>query len=164
MQARWLDSSGKPDEAKRALKSALDHQRKAVELGQNGAVYRERLGSHLLELGWIDLKLGANDEAAKIALDLPKTVPSSGRPQACFDAARVLARLVSSQGADARRDRAEYDRLTRNSVGRIALLLREAIDINPKLAAPIKADADIKRIVLQPEFREVIQALVDLGR
>jgi hypothetical protein len=44
------------------------------------------------------------------------------------------------------------------------MFLREAIDTNPKLAAPIKADTDIKRLVSRPEFRDVIQALVDLGR
>ena len=164
MQSRWLDSSGKLEEAKRALASAISHQRQAVELGQNADIYRERLGSHMLELAWIDLELGADDEAAKIALDLPKTVPSASRPRACFDAARVLARLVSHQGADASRDRAEFDTLTRNYIGRIALYLREAIDTDPKLAAPIKADADIKRLVARPEFREVIHALVDLSR
>ena len=36
-----------------------------LELGQNAALYRERLGSHLLALAWIDLKLGADDEAAQ---------------------------------------------------------------------------------------------------
>jgi eukaryotic-like serine/threonine-protein kinase len=45
-----------------------------------------------------------------------------------------------------------------------AMFLREEIDTNPKLAAPIKADADIKRLVSRPEFRQIIQALVDLGR
>ncbi len=163
MKARWLDASGKAKEAKRALAAAIGHERQAVELGQNRSVYRERLGSHLLELAWIDLELGADDEAAKIALDLPKTVPSSGRPRACFDAARVLARLVSPNDADARHAGADHDRLTRNYVGRMAILLREAIDADPKLAEPIKVDADIKRLTSRPEFRQIIRALVDLG-
>ena len=163
MQARWLDSSGTPAEAKRALARAVVHQRHAVELGQNAAVYRERLGSHLLELAWIDLKIGDDGDAAKIALDLTKTVPASGGPRACFDAARVLARLVNRPGDDARDGETDRTRLVRNHIGRIALFLREAIDTDPKLAEPIKADADIKRLASRPEFREIIQALVDLN-
>ena len=59
MRAHWLDSSGKPEEAKRALAAALIRDRRGLELGKNAAIYRERLGSHLLALAWIDLELGA---------------------------------------------------------------------------------------------------------
>jgi hypothetical protein len=163
MRARWLYSSGKPEEAKRALALALVHERRAADLGQNGDIYRERLGGHLLELAWIDLKIGADLDAANIALDLPKTVPNAGRPKACFDAARVLARVVSPHNGGSSHDGADHDRLTRNYVARIAILLREAIDTDPKLAEPIKADADIKRLASRPEFREIIGALIDLG-
>jgi tetratricopeptide (TPR) repeat protein len=76
----------------------------------------------------------------------------------------------SAQGRRAWSKRGRLSRAARQPPARTgldrphAMFLREAIDTNPKLAAPIKADTDIKRIVSQPEFREIIQALVDLGR
>ena len=73
------------------LTRAVEHQRAAVKLSKNGPAYRELLGGHLIDLAKIDLKLGAYDEAGRLALEVPKTVPLSKRAQACFDSARILA-------------------------------------------------------------------------
>jgi eukaryotic-like serine/threonine-protein kinase len=162
MQANWFDRSGKPEKAKLALESAINHQRRAVELSHNGATARERLGSHQLELAWIEFKVGADDEAARIAVDLPRTVPASSRPRACFDAARVLARRVGRLGSNTRITDADRAKIARTDIGRLALFLREAIDVDPKLAEPIKTDADIKGIASRPEFLAIIQTVVDL--
>ena len=79
LQAKWMDLSEHTDKAKTALASAIDHQREAVRISKNGPAYRELLGAHLLELAKLDLKLRDYDEAARIAIDLPKTVPGSNR-------------------------------------------------------------------------------------
>ena len=164
LQGKWLDQSGKPDEGKFALESAIDHQRQAVQLSKNGPSIRELLGGHLIELAAIDLKLGLYEQAARIALDVPKTVPSSNRAQGCFDAAQILARLVTRVGGDGKLAQAERDRLTRNYLGRTIVLLREVIDTNPKLAEQIKTDPDIKVLESRPEFQTMMNTLVNIGQ
>ncbi len=78
-QGKWLESTDKISEAKIVLTSAVEHQRAAIKLSKNGPMYRELLGGHLIDLAKINLTLGAYDEAARLALDLPKTVPASKR-------------------------------------------------------------------------------------
>jgi len=162
-QARLLDQTGNPAEAKIALDGAIAHQRHALKLSHDGPSSREQLASHLLELARVDLELGADDEAAKLAIELPRAVRGSGRAQACFDAARLLARVVARLGGAVKLEPAERDRRSRNYVGRIAVLLREAIDTDPKLAEPIKTDADIRQLGSRREFRELLNTLVELG-
>ena len=163
MEGRLLRQTGKPQQAKIALDAAIVHQRRAVELSHNAPSFREQLGSHLLELANVDLELGLFDEAGTIAVELPTVVPRSQRPQGCVDAARILARVIDRIGGDAKRPQSERDRITRNYCGRLALFLREAIDADPKLVDPIKADTDIKQIASRPEFHEIMDSLVHLS-
>ncbi len=91
-------------------------------------------------------------------------MPSSGRAQACFDAARALARLVAQVGGDLKVPQAERDHLTRVYLTRTVVLLRDAVDANPKLSGPIKADRDIKVLESRPDFQAIMNTLVEAGR
>ena len=122
---------------------------------------RTLLGSELLELAQINLKAGAYKEAAASALELPNVIPLASRDRACFDAARVLARLVTQANSDTRLSEDVRNQFTRNYLGRTIVLLREAIDTNPKLAGQIKSDPDIKALESRPEFRSIMNTLVD---
>ena len=53
-------------------------------------------------------------------------------------------------------------RPTRGYLGRTAVLLREVIDTDPKLAEQIKTDADIKLLQLRPEFQTIMNTLVNI--
>jgi eukaryotic-like serine/threonine-protein kinase len=163
-KAKWLDATDKTAEAKTALTSAVECQRHAIQLSKNGPAYRELLGGHLIDLAKINLKLGAYDDAARLALDVPKTVPTSKRAQACLESARILARLVVQAGVDGKLPQSNRDRLTQNYLGRTIVLLREAIDTNPNVAEQVKIDPDIKPLESRPEFRAIMSTLVDLGR
>jgi serine/threonine protein kinase len=163
-QALFFERSGTTAEAKTALASAVDHQRQAVKLSKSRSSVRALLASHLLELAHVNLKVGAYKEAATNALELPNTAPSSARDQACFDAARILARLVCQVNADPKVAQSERDQLTRNYLGRTVVLLREAIDTNPNFADRIKADADIKALRSRPEFQTIMNTLVNVGK
>ncbi|MFI5454747.1 MAG: protein kinase [Isosphaerales bacterium] len=160
-QAKWLDRTSKPADARAALTAAVEHQRHAVKLSKNASVCALALADHLIDLAEVNRKLGAYEEAARLALEVPKTVPPASGPQACFDAARVLARLVAQAGADGKLHQAERDRLTRIYLTRTVVLLREAIDSNPKLAEQIKADRDIKVVEAHPQFQAIMNTLVD---
>jgi tetratricopeptide (TPR) repeat protein len=162
LQGRCLDQCNEPVLAKAALENAVGHQRQAVRLSKNGTSYRELLGSHLIELANLNLKLGAYKEAAANALEVPNAVPASNRAQGCLDAARSLARLISQAAADHKLARNERDQLTRNYLGRAVVLLREVIDTNAKLADQIKKDPDIKALESRPEFQTIMNSLVDL--
>jgi hypothetical protein len=161
-QGALLAEDGKLHEAKTALASAVDHQARAVELSRNRDDTRAWLGNHLLELAGVNLKLGADREAAESALKAPQAVPESSRGQAYLHAARILARLVIRAGADPKLAQADRDQSARNYLGRTIVLLREAIDADPQLAGPIKNDPDIKALEARPEFRAMMNALVTL--
>ena len=163
-QAEWLDATGEPARAKNALASAINHQRSAMRLSNNGYAYRVLLGGHQIELAKVNLKLRAYDDAAQLALEVPRTVPGSKRAQACFDSARTLARLVTLASNDAKLAATNRDRLTRNYLGRTIVLLREAIDMSPTLAAEIKNDPEIKQLESQPDFKTIMNTLVNLKR
>ena len=163
-QAKWFDLSGKTAEAKSALLSAVDQQREAVALSKNAPICRIALADHLVDLSDINRKLGGYEEAARLALEVPKTVPSANRAQACLDAARALARLVTQIGADRKLPEKERDYLTRSCLTRTVVLLRDAIDGNPKLSEMIKEDSDIKVLESRPEFQAILRTLVDSGR
>ena len=86
-QGKWLDKSGKPADAVAALAAAVEHQRQAMRLGKNPASCRLALADHLGELADVNRKLGAYDEAIRLALEVPKSVPLASRAPACYDAA-----------------------------------------------------------------------------
>ena len=163
-QAELLVKIGKPADAKTALLSAVAHQRQAVRLGKDWGHARSLLGSHLVDLANVNLKLAAYKDAANNALELPQAVPSRQRGQACLDAARILARLVSQASANDKVAKAERDRLTRQYLSRTIILLREASDFNPKLADQIKNDPDIKLLESRAEFQTILNSLVKLGQ
>lgn len=163
LQGKVLAQTGKTAEGRAALESAVEHQRKAVVLGKSeNDSYRRLLGAHLIDLADVNLKLSAYDQAARIALEIPKTVPSASRAEGCLDAARILARLVTRVSTDEKIAQAERDRLTKGYLGRTAVLLREVIDTDPKLAEQIKTDADIKLLKSRPEFQIIMDTLVNV--
>ncbi|MGO9921023.1 MAG: protein kinase domain-containing protein [Isosphaeraceae bacterium] len=164
LQGKCLDQNNEPALAKATLENAVEHQRQAVRLSKNGPAYRELLGGHLIELANLNLKLGAYQEAAAHALEVPNAVPASNRAQGCLDAARTLARLISQATADRKLAQNERDQLTRKYLGRAVVLLREVIDTNAMLAVRIKQDPDIKSLESQPEFQTIMNSMVDLGR
>jgi serine/threonine protein kinase len=160
-QGKWLDKTGKPADARTALSSAIDHQRQAMRLGKNPGSCRVALASHLAELADLNRKLGAYDEAARLALEVPKTVPNSSRGEACYDAAQVFARLVTQIAADQKLAQPERDRMARNYLSRTVVLLREAMDAGPEIADQVQSDPDIKALGARPQFRALMSNLVD---
>jgi serine/threonine-protein kinase len=161
-QGKCLDRGGQPGDAKRALAAAVEHQRKAVQLSKNAPVCRLALADHMIDLARINVQLGAFDEAARLAIDVPRNVPLASRAQACYSAARVLARLVDQVDRALTLSQVERERLTRNYLARAVVLLRDAIDSGPKLAEQIKADPDIKSLESRPQFQSIMNSLVDV--
>ncbi len=160
-QGKWLDKSGKPADAKPRMVLAIEQQRQAMRLGKNPAYCRLALASHLAELADVDRKLGLYEEAGTLALEVPRTVPLSGRGPACYDAACVLARLVTQLGIDHKISMADRERMTRNYLTRTVVLLREAMDAGPDLAEQIKSSADIKALESRPEFQAIMSTLAE---
>jgi tetratricopeptide (TPR) repeat protein len=162
-QSAFFERTGATDKARSAMAGAVEHQRQAMKLARNRSEVRTLLGSHLLELAQLNLKAGAYNEAATNALEIPNVVPTAVRDVGCFDAARILARLVTRVAADTKLAAAERDQLTRRYLGRTVVLLRDAIDSNPKLTQRIKADPDIKALESRRDFQEIMSTLVNSG-
>jgi hypothetical protein len=70
----------------------------------------------------------------------------------------VAASTQDSQLAPPRRDE-----IGRKCSGRIAILLREAIDANPKLGEAIKSDPELSAVLARPEFQSLLGSLDNLG-
>jgi serine/threonine protein kinase/Flp pilus assembly protein TadD len=161
-QGKWLDKCGKLAEAKTALAAAVERQRLAMRLGKNPASCRLALASHLANLADVNRKLGGYDESLRLALEVPKTVPLSSRAPACYEAAQILARLVTQVGADPKVSIADRERMTRNYLSRTVVLLREAMDASPEIAAQIKSNSDIKALESRPQFQTFMSNLVEV--
>ncbi len=155
---------GKLPEAAAVLAKAVGHQDRAVRLSKNRSDTRTLLGGHLLALAEVHLKRGAYQEAADEAVRVPRAVPESGRGEACLDAARILARLVGLIGADPGLVPADRERLIRPYLRRSIVLLHEATDCDPKLAGRLKDDPALKALESRPEFKTMMNSLVDLRR
>ncbi|MGP0069382.1 MAG: protein kinase domain-containing protein [Isosphaeraceae bacterium] len=163
LQGDLLARTGKLSEARTALERAVAQQARAVDLGKNRADTRALLAKHRLALAEVGLKLNAYAEAADNALKVPQALPEADRAQAYFDAARILARIVTQAGADEKLAKADRDRLARHCIGRTVLMLREAIDTDPKLADRIKKAPEFKALESRPEYQAMMNTLVDLG-
>ena len=98
-QAKWMNLTDETADARAALTAAVEHQRQAVQLSRSAPVCTLALAQYLTDLADTNRKLGAYDDAAKVAIEVPKVVAVASRPQACYDAAKVLARVVNQAGA-----------------------------------------------------------------
>ncbi len=80
-----LGSRRQAGQGSQALAAAVEHRRQALLLSKNQSAFRQLLGEHMVDLARIDLKLGDYENAARVALDLPKTVPKK-LSQYCYAA------------------------------------------------------------------------------
>ena len=161
-QAKLLAKIGQPGKARQSIESAVAHQRQAVKL-TDGKVpaYRLMLAGHFDVLASTCLKLHAYEDAIRAAIEIPKAAPTAERSY--LDAAKLLARCVAAANDDRQLDRVRREEIGRKCSGRIAILLREAIDSNPKLGERIKSDPELSPILAKPEFQSLLGSLVNLG-
>jgi tetratricopeptide (TPR) repeat protein len=153
-QGKLLAKTNRPAEAKLALDKAVSHQKQAVNLsGGRAPAYREMLAGHLRLLADTCLVLGAYDDAMRAVVDLPKYVPQQG--QGYFDAAKILARCVNQVENDDNLTPARRDEISRKYLGRTVVMLREALDSDPKLSESMKADPGLKGLFDRPEVKEL---------
>jgi tetratricopeptide (TPR) repeat protein len=158
-----LTEAGKLSEAAGVLAKAVGHQDLAVQLSRRRSDTRTLLGEHLLALAEVELRRGSYQEAADAAVRAARAVPDASRAETSFEAGRILARLVALVGADPRLVPADRERLIGPYLGRSIVLLREALDSNPEMAARIKDDRDIKVLETRPEFKMMMNSLVNAG-
>ncbi len=164
VQGELFHKTGKPALARDALRAAVTHQKLAAKLSRYRDSIRALLGSHLLALSQVNLELSDYTEASAVALELPAAVPIAARGQACLDSARILAKLVAKAVTDGKLTKDNRDRLVRGQIGRAVVLLREAIDANPKLADTLKADPDFKPLEAHEEYQAIMSTLVGVAR
>jgi hypothetical protein len=146
------------------LQAHLEQQRVALGLSKNRDSQRNALCGYLITLAGIELKLGAIEDSAATALEAPKVVPASDRGQACLDAARILAQLVAQVEGNAKLPETERSRLAHTYLGRVIVLVSEAIDGSPKRRDEIKKDPHIRALVSRPEFQTIINDLESVQR
>ena len=79
-EAKWMNLTNKPADARAALTAAVEHQRQAVQLSQNAPVCTLALAQYLTDLADTNRNL-SYDNAAKMALEVPEVVPAASRPR-----------------------------------------------------------------------------------
>ena len=90
------DHLKKPDEAVAAYRSAMEHQRRAVELEPQDVGFRERLLAQCGELAAIHRRFSRPSDALAIGLEQKQL--AAGNAQALFEAGRSLALTAAAIG------------------------------------------------------------------
>jgi eukaryotic-like serine/threonine-protein kinase len=157
-----LEQLDKAGQARSLLERAVKHERQAVLLSKNRDDIRGLLGSQLIQLARIELKIVAYGDAAATAVEIPGALPASERSRGCLDAARILAKVSAQARADANLKPSERDELGGKYLPRTIVLLREAIDGEPGLGERIKTEKEFSEIRLRPEFTTMLNSLVDV--
>jgi tetratricopeptide (TPR) repeat protein len=163
-KGKLLAKLGKPAEAKIAFEGAVAHQREAVRL-TDGKVptYRATLVGHLEGLANACLALAQYDEVSRAAQEMARAAPEPAAATR-FAAAKLFARSATLVREDTRLDPARRQKLLRGSLGSTVVMLREAIEGDPKLAAALESEPVFKKLRDQPEFENMLNSLVDTGR
>jgi len=158
MLAKQAAAAPRPEDARAALQEAVAHDRRAVELtsGRN-PTYRELLVEAMTALADADLKLADYDDARKVAMEIPRESAAPG--PGCVAAARLLARLAAQARGDEALEAPRRDALERQGLSGAVLLLREALDADPKLDADVKADPAFKDLLARAEFQLLLGSL-----
>ena len=123
--------------------------------------YRIALRGHYSVLARICLGLHAYEDALQAAVEMSKVSSSSG--QAYVDAAKLLAQSMNAASKDAQLDFARREQIGRQCSARIAVLLRQGLDSNPKLAEKIKSDPELSPLLARSEFRTLLGNLGGTG-
>jgi eukaryotic-like serine/threonine-protein kinase len=154
-QAQLWDKAGQLEKARQSIEASVVHEQEAVKLTDGKvAAYRIALAGHFAVLAKICLELRAYDDAIRAAVDMSKIPSVSG--QRYVDAAKLLAQDMNVANKDTQLERARRDQISRQCSGRIAVLLRQALDTNPKLAEKIKSDPELSPLLSRPEIRSVL--------
>ena len=161
-QAQLLAKIGELPRARQSIEAAVEHQRQAVKLTDGKvAAYRMMLAGHLAFLSKTCLRLQAYDDAIRAAIEVSKAGPASG--DRFVRAARLLARCVAASDHDRQLAAARREEIGRKCSGRIAILVREAIDANPKLGESIKSDPELSTVLARPEIQGLLGSLDNVG-
>jgi serine/threonine protein kinase/tetratricopeptide (TPR) repeat protein len=161
-QAQLWEKTGQREKARQPIEAAVAHEQQAVELTDGKvAAYRIALRGHFGILAKICLELHAYDDAMRAAVEMSKVPSASG--QGYVDAAKLLAHDMAVANQDAQLDPPRREQIGRQCSGRIAILLRQALDANAKLAEKIKSDPELSPILARPEFQNLLGNLVNPG-
>ena len=154
-QAQFLQKTGQLEKARQSIEASVAHEQQAFQL-TDGKVpgYRIALRGHYSVMAKICLGLHAYDDAIQAAVEMSKVPSASG--QAYVDAAKLLAQDMNAASQDAQLEAARREQIDRECSGRAALLLRQALDANPKLAGKIKSDTELAPLLTQPEVRSLL--------
>jgi serine/threonine-protein kinase len=161
-QAQLWDKVGEREKARQSIEAAVAHEQQAVKLTDGKvAAYRIALRGHFGILAKICLELHAYDDAIRAAIEMSKVPSASG--QGYLDAAKLLVQDVAVANKDAQLDPPRREQIGRQCSGRIAILLRQALDANPKLGEKIRSDPELSPILARPEFQNLLGNLINPG-
>jgi serine/threonine protein kinase len=157
-QGKTLLKAGKAADAKLAFSDAVAQQKAALKANDRFGPARLKLVAALGELAQVELSLGDYPGLRDAAAELAQAAPRS--PETQFDAARLLARGVLKLQGDAKVSAAHKDDLGRECLGRVVVMLRQAVDLDAKLAETIPTDPVFKELLDRPAFRSMVSSLV----
>jgi serine/threonine-protein kinase len=154
-QAQLLEKIGQREKARRSIEASVTHEQQAVKL-TDGKVpaYRVALRGHFGILARICLELDDYDDSMRAAIEMSKVPSASG--QGYLEAARLLGREMAAANKDTQLEPPRREQIGRQCSSRIAVLLRQALDANPKLAEKIKSDDELSPLLARPEVRNLL--------
>lgn len=158
-QAMALERLNRPEEAERAYREAVEHQRIALERASEVVRYREFLSKHYWNYGQFLLKQGRVREAGSVALTR-KTLWEDN-PDRLYGVAVELAAIVG-RSEESDRDETPGEGAEDESLADWAVTtLQEAVAKGLDRPDRLREDPDLSEIRDHPRFRELLDMLAD---
>ena len=158
-QAMALELLNRPEEAERAYRSAVEHQRVALERAGEVARYREFLSKHYWNYGHFLLKQGRLKEAGSVALTR-KTLWKDN-PERLYGVAVELAAIAGRLEESDREANAGDEKADDSPTDRALTTLQEAIAGGFDRIDRMREDSDLDVIRDDPRFRVLLDMLAD---
>jgi tetratricopeptide (TPR) repeat protein len=147
------DASKKPDDALVAYRSAMEHQRRAVELAPRAPSHRQRLLKQGVELAALHREHGRTLEALEISLEQKQFAADNA--EQLFEAARSLSLTAEAIGAADAKLPADKKAERTRAVNAAIDALRDAIAAGLKDVPQQLANPDLRSLHDAPAFREL---------
>ena len=156
-QAMALERLDRPEEAERAYRKAVEHQRIALERAGRVVRYREFLSKHYWNYGQFLLKQGRTSEAGRVALARKKLWENN--PDRLYGVAVELAAIIGA--ADESNETAGEGPDDESLADWAVTTLQEAIANGLDRLDRLQEDPDLDKIRDHPRFRELLDVLAD---
>jgi tetratricopeptide (TPR) repeat protein len=150
-------NQGNLTEARQLLERAITHQRAALRVNPQNAIYLEFLSNHYAVLAEVLVRGKQHAAAAQAAVDLAGVRPRNGED--AYDAAGLLVQCMTAAQEDQSLAKPRRDQLSQRYAEQSLNLLREAVKRGFKELERFKKDKELDPLRMRPDFQRLLTEL-----